>query len=122
MAKGRNIIVIGTSAGGLEALDELISQLPTDIPAAIFIIQHVSPENTGVALLHRLRKYKAFQCALAANEEKIVEGRIYIGPSDYHLLVKQGHMLVTKGARENRYRPAIDPLFRSAAASYGSRV
>ena len=56
MPKGRNIIVIGTSAGGLDALDALIGQLPTDIPAAIFIIQHLSPENTGAALLHRLGK------------------------------------------------------------------
>jgi two-component system, chemotaxis family, protein-glutamate methylesterase/glutaminase len=122
LAKGRNIIVIGTSAGGLETLDDLIGQLPTDIPAAIFVIQHMSPQNTGSALLHRLGKYKSFQCALAVNEEEFVEGRIYIGPSDYHLLVKKGHLLVTKGARENRYRPAIDPLFRSAAAAYGSRV
>src|SRR3954467_2705951 len=97
MGKGRNIIVIGTSAGGLEALDELIGQFPTDIPAAIFIIQHMSAENTGAALLHRLGKYKAFECALAANEEKFVEGRIYIGPSDNHLLVKKGHLRVTKG-------------------------
>jgi two-component system chemotaxis response regulator CheB len=122
MGNGRNIIAIGTSAGGLEALDELVGQLPPDIPAAIFIIQHMSPENTGIALLHRLRKYKAFRCALAGNNQKFVEGRIYIGPSDYHLLVKKGHTLVTKGARENRYRPGIDPLFRSAAAAYGPRV
>jgi two-component system, chemotaxis family, protein-glutamate methylesterase/glutaminase len=66
MEKGRNIMVIGASAGGLEALDQLIGQFPTDIPAAILIIQHMSPENTGVALLHRLGKYKAFECALAA--------------------------------------------------------
>jgi two-component system chemotaxis response regulator CheB len=122
MAKGRDIIVIGTSAGGLEALDDLIGQFPTDIPAAIIIIQHMSPENTGAALLHRLGKYKAFQCELAASQEKFVEGRIYIAPSDYHLLLRKGHFLVTKGARENRYRPAIDPLFRSAAVAYGSRV
>jgi two-component system chemotaxis response regulator CheB len=121
-AKGRDIIVIGTSAGGLEALDELIAQLPTDLPASIFIIQHMAPENTGIALLHRLGKYRPFQCKLAADGEKFLPGRIYIATPDYHLLLKKDHVLVTKGARENRYRPGIDPLFRSAAATFGPRV
>jgi two-component system chemotaxis response regulator CheB len=120
--KGRNIIVVGTSAGGLEALDALVSQLPTDLPAAIFIVQHMAPQNTGIALLSRLGKYRAFDCTLATNGEKFREGRIYIGPPDHHLLVKKGQVLVTKGARENRYRPGIDPLFRSAAASHGPHV
>jgi two-component system chemotaxis response regulator CheB len=120
--KGHDIIVIGTSAGGLEALDTLLGQLPTDIPAAIFIVQHLSPENTGLALLHRLGKHKAFHCSLAENKGKFQNGRVYIGPADHHLLVKKDHVLVTKGARENRYRPGIDPLFRSAAAAHGSRV
>jgi len=60
--KGRDIVVIGTSAGGLEALDELIGRLPADLPASIFIVQHMSPENTGAALLHRLGRHKAFNC------------------------------------------------------------
>lgn len=119
---GHNVIVIGTSAGGLEVLDVLVSELPTDLPSAIFIVQHMAPENSGIALLHRLGKYKAFRCALASNGAKFQEGRIYIGPADHHLLVKKDHVLVTKGARENRYRPAIDPLFRSAAATHGPRV
>jgi two-component system chemotaxis response regulator CheB len=121
-ARGRNIIVIGTSAGGLEALDKLIGQLPTDIPASIFVVQHMGPENSGSALLHRLSRHRAFQCALAANGEKLRHGRIYIAPADHHLLVKKDHLLVTKGARENRYRPGIDPLFRSAASTHGPRV
>jgi len=118
-AKGRNIIVIGTSAGGLEALDALVGQLPTDLPSAIFIVQHLAPQNTGIALLHRLGRHKAFRCSLATNGDKFQAGRIYIAPADYHLLVKKDHVLVTKGARENRYRPGIDPLFRSAAATHG---
>jgi two-component system chemotaxis response regulator CheB len=69
-AKGRNIIVIGTSAGGLEALDTLIAQLPTDLSAAIFIVQHLAPQNTGAALLHRLGRHRAFQCKLASDGEK----------------------------------------------------
>lgn len=121
-AKGHNIIVIGTSAGGLEASDELVGHLPDDIPAAIFIVQHMAPQNTGVALLHRLGKYRSFHCALARNGETFRAGRIYICPADYHLLVKKNLVLVTKGARENRYRPGIDPLFRSAAATHGPHV
>ena len=121
-AKGPNVVVIGTSAGGLEALDTLVAGLPAGLPASIFIVQHMAPQNTGIALVHRLGKYKDFQCALAANGEKFHPGRIYICPADNHLLIKEDHLLVTKGARENRYRPAIDPLFRSAAATHGPRV
>lgn len=121
-SSGHHIIAIGTSAGGLEALDELIGQLPTDLPASIFIVQHLAPENTGEALLHRLGKYRAFNCKLASDGETFEIGRIYIAPADYHLLVKEKTLLVTKGARENRYRPGVDPLFRSAAVTHGPGV
>jgi two-component system chemotaxis response regulator CheB len=122
MPKGRDIIAIGTSAGGLEALDTLIGQLPPDLPATIFVVQHLSPESSGSALLKVLGKYKTFDCKLAADGESFEKGRIYIAPPDHHLLVKKSTLLVTKGARENRYRPAIDPLFRSAAVTHGPRV
>src|SRR5688572_18843664 len=121
-SKGRDIIVIGTSAGGLEALDALIGQLPIDLPAAIFIVQHMAPQNTGGALLHRLGRHRAFSCKIAKDGESFKPGRIYIAPPDNHLLVKKNKVLVTKGARENRNRPGIDPLFRSAAVSHTSRV
>jgi two-component system chemotaxis response regulator CheB len=121
-SEGRDIIVIGASAGGLEVLDEVVGQLPTDLPASIFIVQHLAPENTGEALLHRLGRNKAFGCKLAENGEFFRPGRIYIAPPDSHMLVKETRILVTKGARENRYRPAIDPLFRSAAVTHGPRV
>lgn len=114
--------MIGSSAGGLEALDVLIRQLQADSHTSIFIVQHMAPENTGAAILHRLKKYKNFRCDLATNGERLAPGRIYVGPSDYHLLVKKDHVLVTKGARENRYRPGIDPLFRSAAVTHGPHV
>ena len=120
--KGRNIIVIGTSAGGMEALDDLIGQLPTDLPVSIFIVQHMAPESTGEALLHKLRKHKSFGCELAKDGQTFKPGRIYIAPPDNHLLVKKRTVLVTKGARENRSRPGIDPLFRSAAVSHGPFV
>jgi two-component system, chemotaxis family, protein-glutamate methylesterase/glutaminase len=121
-SQGRNVIVVGTSAGGLEALDRLVGALPTDLPASIFIVQHLAPQNSGEPLLRRLSRHKAFQPKLAEDGERFTPGRIYIAPPDNHLLVKKTKMLVTKGARENRHRPAIDPLFRSAAVAHGAHV
>jgi two-component system chemotaxis response regulator CheB len=120
--KGHDIIVIGTSSGGLEALDALIGQLPTDIPASIFIVQHLASENTGAALLDRLSRHRAFKCRFAKNGESFRRGRVYVAPPDNHLLIKKNRLLVTKGARENRNRPAIDPLFRSVAVACSTRV
>jgi len=119
---GRNIVVVGTSAGGLEALDRLVGALPTDLPACIFIVQHLALQNSGEPLLRRLNRHKAFRPKLAQDGDRYQSGRIYIAPPDHHLLVKKSHIRVTKGARENRQRPAIDPLFRSAAVAHGSRV
>jgi chemotaxis response regulator CheB len=82
--KGRNVIVIGTSAGGLDALDNLIGQLPDDLPASIFIVQHMAPENTGEPLLHRLRRHRSFDCKLAKNGESFKPGRIYIALAALH--------------------------------------
>lgn len=120
--KGHNIVVIGTSAGGLDVLDTVIGQLPARFPASLFIVQHMAPENTGDALVQRLSRHKTFSCKLAVDGEAFKNGAIYIAPPDCHLLVKARTMLVTKGARENRYRPGIDPLFRSAAVTHGPRV
>jgi len=120
--KGRDLIVIGTSAGGLEALDQLIAQLPTDLPASIVIVQHMDLGNSGEPLLRRLGRHRAFHPKLARDGERLKPRQIFIAPPDNHLLIKKGKMLVTKGAAENRYRPGIDPLFRSAAVSHGSRV
>ncbi len=118
---GRNIVVIGTSAGGLEALDELVRQFSGDLPASIFIVQHMAAEATAEPLLHRLARH-ALPCALATGRGSFAPGHIYIAPPDCHLLVKEKQLLVTKGARENRNRPGIDPLFRSAAVTHGARV
>ena len=120
--QGRNVIVIGTAAGGLEALDQLASQLPTDLPASIIIVQHMDAGNSGEPLLRRLGRHQAFHPKLARDGERLKRGQIYIAPADNHVLIKKGKILVTKGAAENRYRPAIDPIFRSAAVSHGSRV
>jgi len=119
---GQRIVVIGASAGGLEVLDRVIGGLPAQLPASIFIVQHIDPDNTGTALLDQLSRHTALDCKFARDGETIKSGTIYIAPADHHLLVKKGTMLVTKGARENRHRPGIDPLFRSAAVAHGPRV
>jgi two-component system chemotaxis response regulator CheB len=120
--KGRNIIVVGTAEGGLEALDALIGQWPTGLQAAIFIVQHMAPHNSGEALTRRLGRHKAFHAVLATDGQRFRPGRIYIAPPDSHLLLKPDTVLVRKGARENLSRPGVDPLFRSAAVAYGPRV
>ena len=121
-SKGRDVIVIGTAAGGLEALDQLIGQLPTNLPASIVIVQHMDRGNSGEPLLRRLGRHQAFHPKLAEHSERLKPRRVYIAPPDNHLLIKKGKLLVTKGAAENGHRPGIDPLFRSAAVSHGSRV
>jgi two-component system chemotaxis response regulator CheB len=120
--KGHDIIVVGTSAGGLEALDALIGQLSSDLSASIFIVHDMAPDNSGEPLLRRLSRHKAFEARLAKEGERFKPGRIYIAPPDSHLLLKGHTVLVRKGARENRSRPAVDPLFRSAAVAHGPRV
>jgi two-component system, chemotaxis family, protein-glutamate methylesterase/glutaminase len=116
------IVVIGASAGGMEALTCLVQQFPSDFPGSIFIVQHLAPQATAETMLVRLQAHTSIPCKVAKHQERFRSGTIYICPSDFHLLIKKQHMLVTKGARENRYRPAIDPFFRSAAVAYGPRV
>lgn len=119
--KDFSIIVIAGSAGGLSALLHLAAHFPADLPAAILVALHVSPNSPGTqpALLNS-------RCALPAVEaqagEKIEPGRIYIAPPDFHLLIEKEHTQLSHGPRENRQRPAADPLFRSAARAYGPRV
>ncbi|HWQ33354.1 MAG TPA: chemotaxis protein CheB [Blastocatellia bacterium] len=117
----RDIIVIGTSMGGIEALKTLVSGLPPDLPASILIVLHVSPESPGIlpGILNRAGRLPASN---ATDREPVVPGRIYVAPPDRHLLVERDLVRVTYGPKENRFRPAIDPLFRSAARAYGPRV
>jgi two-component system chemotaxis response regulator CheB len=116
------LIVIGTSAGGMPALTELVSQLPASIPAAVLVVQHLAPESVGEVLVHRLAQHTQLQCELALDQTIIESGHVYLAPPDRHLLLRQNRLLVTKGPRENNFRPAVDTLFRSAAVSYGSSV
>jgi two-component system, chemotaxis family, protein-glutamate methylesterase/glutaminase len=117
----RNIIVIGASSGGFEALKTLAAGLPPDLQAALFIVWHMSPDVRSV-LPQVLSRETRLPVVHAYDHEPIVLGRMYVAPPDHHLLVEPGRLRVTRGPRENRFRPAVDPLFRSAAYAYGPRV
>lgn len=118
---GHNIIVMGASAGGIEAISDLLVQLPEDLAAAIFVVVHLSSESPSMlaAIFDRRTPLKAVE---AQNGDEVKFGHVYVAPPDHHLLLKDGIMITTRGPKENRARPAIDPLFRSAAAEYGPRV
>ncbi|MDB5121768.1 MAG: chemotaxis protein CheB [Sphingobacteriales bacterium] len=117
------IIVIGTSAGGRTALVQLLCQLNSDFPAPILIVQHISPDATGNVLLNALNSETKFKCVHATTGLSPLAGYIYLAPSDHHLMVdKNKKLLITKGAQENRSRPGIDPLFRSAAVAFKNKV
>ena len=117
----RNIIVIGASAGGFEALKTLVANLPKDFAASIFIVWHMSPDVRGV-LPQVLNRAGTVHAAHAYDSEPILPNRIYVAPPDRHLLVETGQVRVTRGPKENRFRPAVDPLFRSAAHAYNNQV
>ncbi len=118
----RFIVVIGTSAGGLNALTELVSQLNPSIDAAFFIVMHLSRMGIGDFLIHRLSKYTTLPCDVAKHNTPIERGHIYIAPPNFHLVLKKGEIAIGSGPEENRWRPSIDVLFRSAAANYDGRV
>jgi len=116
-----DIIVIGASAGGVYALKELAASLPPDFKAAIFIVQHLS--STAPSYLPKiLSSAGPLKATHPADGELIRFGHIYIAPPDHHLLVESDRILVKRGPKENRFRPSIDALFRSAAYSFGARV
>jgi two-component system chemotaxis response regulator CheB len=121
--KINKVVVIGTSAGGLNAIKTLISQLQAGFEAPILVVQHISADATGNILLDALNKMGNLKCEHAVSGTKLQNGHLYLAPSDHHLMIDEDEsLLVTKGAQENRSRPAIDPLFRSAAVAFSSKV
>lgn len=115
------VIVIGTSAGGLNALIQLFAQLPEDFPVPVLVVQHISRDATGNRLPEVLNRETKLKCVYAQSGIQPRPGYIYIAPSDNHLMINsKKELMVTKGAHENRSRPAIDPLFRSAAVAFGT--
>ncbi len=117
----RDIVVIGASAGGLQAMVELVTPLPAGLPASLFVVVHTAAEGGG-AFPEVIQRTSALSVAYATDHDEIAPGRVYVAPPDHHLLVKRSGVRVVRGPRENRFRPAIDPLFRTAARTYGPRV
>lgn len=118
----RYIIVVGASAGGLNSVLELTAQLTPEMDAAVFVVLHISQNSFGDLLIDRIQKLTPFTCKKAEHDEPIRGRHLYMAIPDYHLLVKQNRIVLGQGPAENRWRPSIDLLFRSAAAAYDSSV
>ena len=117
----RDLIVIGASAGGIEALRQLCAGLPADLNAAVLVVLHTAP-NAGGLLPRVLTRAGPLLAAHPLDGDEIQKGRIYVAPPDLHMIVEDGVLRTIQGPRENHHRPAIDPTFRSAALSRGNRV
>ncbi len=118
---GRDVIVVGGSAGGLEALRELVGRLPADLPAAVLVTLHVAGGRRS-RLPEILSRSGPLPAAHPRDGEPVEPGRISVAPPDRHLLILDGHLRLGSGPREHGFRPAVDPLFRSAAHAYRTRV
>ena len=117
----RDIIVIGASSGGVEALQDFAGSLPVDLPAALFVVLHL-PTHFPSHLASILSRSGPLPATDAVDRQEIRRGTIYVAPPGFHLLVGDGFLSVARGPRVNRSRPSIDLLFQSAASSYGPRV
>ena len=118
---GHDIIVIGASAGGVEALITVVHALPADISAALFAVMHI-PAAGPTLLPEILSTTGALPAHQPSDGESIARGHIYVAAPDHHLLIGRGHIHLVSGPKENGFRPAIDATFRSAARAYGPRV
>lgn len=118
---GRDIIVVGASAGGVEALSQLVADLPHDLPAAVCVVLHMSA-HSGTALSQILARRTKLAVGQASDGEPIRHGRVYVAVPDRHLIVGPDAVWITNGPKENGHRPAADTTFRTAAAAYGPRV
>jgi two-component system chemotaxis response regulator CheB len=120
-ANNRDVIVVGASAGGVTALRTLVRQFKGDTPASIFVVLHLQRDHHS-QLPTVLQKSCELPVQHAIDGENIHHGRVYVAPPDRHLVIESGHIHLSSAPRENRTRPAINPLFRSAALAYGPRV
>ena len=118
---GRDIVVVGGSAGSIEAVTEVVRGLPSDFPGSLFVVVHF-PGSVTSTLPRILSRAGPLPARHARDGEPVEPGRIYVAPPDCHLHLSDGHLRLTRGPKENGHRPAIDPLFRTAAHSYGPRV
>ncbi len=117
----RDLVAIGASAGGVEALRDLMSGLPRDLPAAVLVVLHLPAGGTS-ALAEILDRAGALAASTARHGESLERGRVYVAPPDHHLLVQGEWAALSRGPTENGQRPAVNALFRSAALARGRRV
>lgn len=117
----KDLVVIGSSAGGIEALCQVLSALPSDFKAAVLVVQQV-PGHSPTELAQMLDQRSTLRVAIPAHGDVIAASRVYLAPPNQHLMVRDGTILLGKGPKENRSRPSIDALFRTAAHSYGPRA
>src|SRR5262245_26211515 len=115
------MVVLGASSGGVEALSRVVRRLPANLDAAVFVVLHMSPSRTS-ALPAILARETALATVQAMDGEPIRRGHIYVAAPDRHLIVRPGHISLTAGPTENRVRPSVDALFRSAAVAYPGRT
>jgi two-component system chemotaxis response regulator CheB len=116
----RDLIVMGASAGGVAALSRLCALLPAGLPASLFVVQHIGNRPSRMAEV--LGAKSALKAVFPRHGEELAHGCIYVAPPDHHMLLQDGRIALTRGPKENHTRPAIDPLFRSAALCCGPRV
>ena len=117
----RDVVVVGASAGGVEALSQLVSRLPGNLPAAVLITMHVASHATSI-LPSILERAGSLPCAHAVDGTPILKRRVYVAPPNRHLLMRLGRVALSLGPKENGSRPAVDAMFRAAAREYGRRV
>jgi two-component system chemotaxis response regulator CheB len=117
----RDIVVVGASAGGVQALVDIAEGLPADFGASLFVVLHLA-ESAPSALPQILDRAGPLPAQHAVNGERIERGVIYVAPPDHHLLVRPDGCRVLRGPKVNRHRPAVDVLFHSAARAFGRNL
>jgi two-component system chemotaxis response regulator CheB len=116
-----DVVVIGASAGGVTYLQRVVERLPADFPAAVFITLHL-PESARSMMPRILERAGRLPVEHAQHNAPIRSGHVYVAPPGFHLTVERERMRLSRGARAHGHRPAIDPLFRSAAVAFGPRA